>query len=364
MPIVLFMTDGAATVGERDPARIAANAARARGDARIFTYGLGADLNIGLVEQLAVEGRGVATFLRPDEDVARSVELLAGRLRAPILTDVRVRVDGNVRLSRLYPSGPQDVFAGQDLVFLARYDGNGPANVIVTGRAGDREVRWSNERNFAREERENAFVPRLWATQRIGWLAAEKRRNGGNSEIDDEIRRLGERFGIPTEFTSYLVLEPGMVAGNRPDARLRGGVGDIQTTAVGGGAGASSPAPQAVFEQARAASAQRQAKSVAAADMMREEAAASGELRSAGSKMFQRTGDSWTDVTTRPTMKVYKVKAYSRTYFALLEKLPQLKEWFAVAEKVKVAGKSVAIEIVDGAGELSDADINTIIRNW
>ncbi|HUR83630.1 MAG TPA: VIT domain-containing protein, partial [Thermoanaerobaculia bacterium] len=176
MPIILFMTDGAATVGERDPARIAANAGRARGDARIFTYGLGADLNIGLVEQLALEGRGTATFLRPEENVERSVELLASRLRAPILTDVRVRVDGNVRISRMYPSGPQDIFAGQDLVLLARYDGNGPANVVVTGRSGGREVRWSNERNFAREERENAFVPRLWATQRIGWLAAEKRR--------------------------------------------------------------------------------------------------------------------------------------------------------------------------------------------
>ena len=367
MPIVLFMTDGAATVGERDPARIAAAAGRARGDARIFTYGLGADLNIGLVEQLAVEGRGTATFLRPDENVERSVELLASRLRAPILTDVRVRVEGNVRLSRLYPSGPQDVFAGQDLVLLARYDGNGPANVVVTGRSGGREVRWSNERNFAREERENAFVPRLWATQRIGWLAAEKRRNGGNSEIDDEIRRLGERFGIPTEFTSYLVLEPGMAAGNvRPDVQRRGRVGNVSSTGAASGAGAAAPAPQVAFEAARAASEQRQAKSIAAADMRLEEVAVTGaaEIRRAGPKVFQKDGDTWTDLAAKQDVKVYKVKAYSRSYFTLLEKLPQLKESFAVGEKVKVAGKSVAIEIVDSAEELTDAEITTIVRSW
>lgn len=365
MPIVLFMTDGAATVGERDPARIAAAAGRSRGDARIFTYGLGADLNIGLVEQLAVEGRGTATFLRPDENVERSVELLASRLRAPILTDVRVRVDGNVRLSRLYPSGPQDVFAGQDLVLLARYDGNGPANVVVTGRSGNREVRWSNERNFAREERENAFVPRLWATQRIGWLAAEKRRNGGNSEIDDEIRRLGERFGIPTEFTSYLVLEPGMVAGNvRPEALRRGRAGDMTTTGGSSGAGASAPAPQAVFESARTASAQRQARSVAAADMMSEQAMAAADMKRAGAKVFIKDGETWTDLASKQHTKVYKVKAYSRTYFTLLEKLPQLKESFAVGEKVKVAGKSVAIEIVDSAEELNENEIAAIVRGW
>ena len=374
MPIVLFMTDGAATVGERDPVRIAANAARMRGDARIFTYGLGADLNIGLVEQLAVEGRGIATFLRPDESVERSVELLATRLRAPILTDVRVRIDGNVRLSRVYPSGPQDVFAGQDLVFLARYDGNGPANVIVTGRSGEREVRWSNERNFAREERDNAFVPRLWATQRIGWLAAEKRRNGGNTEIDDEIRRLGERFGIPTEFTSYLVLEPGMVAGNLGGVR-RDAVGtsaangpvDVRLRRASGGSGApaAAPAPQvAAFEAAKSASEQRQARSIAAADMMRDEAAASGEIRTAGAKMFRKDGETWTDLSAKPNVKVYKVAAYSKSYFALLEKLPQLKESLAVAEKVKVAGKSVAIEIVDSAAELSDREIEDVVRLW
>lgn len=364
IPIMLFMTDGAATVGERDPSRIAANASRSRGDVRIFSYGLGADVNIGLIEQLAVEGRGTATFLRPDENVERSVELLASRLRAPILTDVRVSVNGNVRLSRTYPSGPQDVFAGQDLVLLARYDGSGPANVVVTGRSGGREVRWSNERNFAREERENAFVPRLWATQRIGWLAAEKRRNGGNSEIDDEIRRLGERFGIPTEFTSYLVLEPGMAA-NTPPQLQRRGRGDVgNVSGVASGAGAAAPAPQAVFESARVASEQRQAKSVAAADMMRDEAMAAQAMRTAGAKVYRKDGDTWTDVSAKPGTKVYKVKAYSRSYFTLLEKLPQLKESFAVAEKVKVAGKSVAIEIVDDAEELSEGEITMIVKGW
>jgi Ca-activated chloride channel family protein len=240
--------------------------------------------------------------------------------------------------------------------------------VVVTGRSGGREVRWSNERNFAREERENAFVPRLWATQRIGWLAAEKRRNGGNSEIDDEIRRLGERFGIPTEFTSYLVVEPGMVAGNvgnlGAQVRLRRARPTDVTATSAGGSGAGAPAPQAVFESARVASEQRQAKSVAAADMMRDEAVAAGQMRTAGAKMFRKDGETWTDLAAKQDARVYRVKAYSRTYFTLLEKLPQLKESFAIGERVKVAGKSVAIEIVESADELSDADITTIVRNW
>ena len=375
VPMVLFVTDGAATVGERDPATIAARAARMRGDTRVFSYGLGADVNIGLIEQLAIEGRGTATFLRPDENVERSVELLASRLRAPLLTDVRVAIDGDVRLSRMYPTGQQDIFAGQDLVLLARYDGSGRANVVVTGRTGDRTVRWSSERVFAREDRENAFVPRLWATQRIGWLAAEKRRNGGNPEIDGEIRQLGERFGIPTEFTSYLVLEPGMVANGPADARRRQ-IGNspmrLQEVVVSGGGGsggrsapAAAPPPQVQFEAAKSASEQRDAKSLAAADAaVIDQSRAEGQLKRAGTKLFKRDGDSWSELRDTRGLPVYKVQAYSQTYFTLLEKIPELKESFAVGERVRVAGKSVVIEVVADAPELSGADILAITRGW
>jgi len=363
VPLVIFMTDGAATVGERDPAVIAQRAARLRDNARLFSVGMGADVNVGLIEQLAIEGRGTAQFVRPDENVERFVELLATRLRAPLLTDVRVTTDGNVRLSRQYPQAPLDVFAGQDVVILARYEGSGPTNVVVQGRAGGREVRWSSERNFARDERDNAFVPRLWATQRIGWLAAEKRRNGGSSEIDDEIRRLGERFGIPTEFTSYLVLEPGMVANRvgRQDAR-----GAIRGMSAGGsGAAAPSAAPAQRFEQAKSASEQRDAKSLAAADAaVIDEAQAAGQFRRAGPRMFQQQGDKWSDLRMKSNLQVYKVQAYSRSYFALLERIPELKESFAVGEKVVVAGKSVAIEVVEDARELTEAEMNAITRNW
>lgn len=369
LPLVLFMTDGAPTVGDRDPGSIAARAARLRGDARVFSVGMGADVNVGLIEQLALEGRGTATFVRPEENVERAVELLASRLRQPLLTDVRVTVEGSdVRLSRAYPSGPQDIFAGQDLVLLTRYDGSGSANVVVSGRAGSRQVRWSTTRNFPRSQRENAFVPRLWATQRLGWLAAEKRRNGGSSEIDDEIRRLGERFGIPTEFTSYLVLEPGMVANQTTLRRDRRGPPQVgSVSGSGGGVAAPSAPPAAVqFESARAAAEQRSARSLAAADLAQVVVTSAGgvETRRAGNRVFQRDGERWTDIAMKPELRVYRVQAYSPAYFALIDRVPELKEAFAIADRVLVAGRTVAVEVVAGAAELSAAEVDTIVRNW
>src|SRR4029079_14573155 len=84
------------------------------------------------------------------------------------------------------------------------------------------------------------------------------------SEIDEEIRNLGEPYGIPTEFTSYLVLEPGMRTAN----------GALGRTAGMMPAGAPAPATLTAnaqrdrqFEGAKVASEQRAAKSLAAVDL-------------------------------------------------------------------------------------------------
>ena len=82
--------------------------------------------------------------------------------------------------TQVLPSGSLDIFAGQDLVLLARYDGDGDATIRIEGQSAIGRTSWSSRAQFGRRVTSNAFVPRLWAAQRIGWLAAEKRRRGGN----------------------------------------------------------------------------------------------------------------------------------------------------------------------------------------
>src|SRR5256886_7904780 len=236
LPIILFLTDGQPTVGERDASVIAANVAKQRGPRRLFTFGVGADLNVSLIEQLALEGRGTASFVRPEESVERAVGIVASRLTSPLVTDVRVHADG-VRLLKRHPSGPGGIFAGEDLALVVRYDGSGNATLRFDGQTTSGPVSWTSRVFFPDRSRENPFVARLWATQRIGYLSAEKRKNGGSKEIDDEIRDLGERFGIPTEFSSYLVVEQGM--NRRRQLGRRSDIGGV----VASGAGRPAPAP-------------------------------------------------------------------------------------------------------------------------
>jgi Ca-activated chloride channel homolog len=354
LPLVLFVTDGEATVGERDPERIAAQAASERGRRRIFTFGVGADLNVALLERLALEGRGTAHFVRPNESVERAVSIVASRLTNPVATDLRVRVEG-ARLSKMHPAGPYDLFAGQDLVVLARYEGSGTILVRFEGESANGRVSWTTEAELPERDRENAFVARLWATQRVGYLSAERRRNGASPEIDDEIRSLGEKYGIPTELTSYLVLEPGMVA-NRSGRDLRG----VSVAPV-------AEARVRRFEEAKASSAMRGAQTLAQA-----EAAAAPALQDAGiisrrvgTRTFIMRDSVWTDARFSEGTRVVKVKPYSEAYFALVRELPDLAAAFALGDRVLVRGTTVAIAVAsDGAERMSAAEIKSIVAAW
>lgn len=360
LPIILFLTDGQPTVGERNATAIATNVARQRGSRRLFTFGVGADLNVSLIEQIALEGRGTASFVRPEESVERAVGIVASRLTSPLVTDVRVRADG-VRLRKMHPSGPVDIFAGEDLVLLTRYDGSGNATLRFEGQTTSGPVSWSTRVYFPERSRENPFVARLWATQRVGYLSAEKRKNGGSREIDDEIRELGDRFGIPTEFSSYLVVEPGM----RRDSRMLGRAGGAQLNGVVTTGAAQAPAPAAVqFEAAKAAAAQRSVTNMSAADAAAG-VAADANVRRAGNVTFVLRDGVWTDVRYKNSGTVLRVKPFSDAYFKVLELQPDLLEPFSVGERVVVAGRNMAIELTaTGIERLTDRDLAQLRDRW
>jgi Ca-activated chloride channel family protein len=355
LPLILFVTDGAPTVGERDPEKIAERVTATRGRRRIFTFGVGADLNVALLERLALEGRGTAHFVRPDESVERAVSVVASRLTSPVATDLRVRVEG-ARLSKLHPAGPYDLFAGQDLVVLARYDGAGTVAVTFEGESANGPVSWTTETELPDRDSENEFVARLWATQRVGYLSAERRRNGPSPEIDDEIRALGERYGIPTELTSYLVLEPGQVVARRS-------VGDLR------GATANAPVVQERlqrFEEAQAASAQRAARSLAEADAAARPDSPRGMIsKRVGTRIFVLRDSVWTDAAFKEGTRVVTVKPFSEAYFALVREIPDLAAAFALGERVLVRGTKVAVAVAPtGSEQLTKAEIAAVVAAW
>jgi Ca-activated chloride channel homolog len=380
LPLTLFITDGEPTIGERSAPALVAQAVAALGHTRLFTFGLGADVNSSLLEQLALQGHGTAQFVRPDESVERAVSLVASRLTNPVITDVSLSADG-VRLTHVLPALPADLFAGQDLILLARYEGSGSAQLRFTGHTASGPVSWSAAVTFPERERANPFVARLWATQQIGYLEAERHRTGPSAELDAELAGLGERYGIPTELTSYLVREPMTTAGIAPSPSP---MMMQRKAAPGFTAGAQAVAGgREAYLDAKQASAQRAAINLASADS----AAALGtpgspanaargaggsgamnETRRAGDRTFVMSDDSaWTDTRYKPAagFRVVRVQAFSDAYFALIRAVPDLREAFAVADRVLVAGRSIVVEVApSGVVTLPEAGVAAVRAGW
>ena len=208
----MFLTDGLPTVGETDPERLADQAERSRGPFRVFAFGIGYDVNTYLLDRLTDRARGVTEYIRPGGDIEQTVGALAAKISSPVLTDLALRGDG-VEFYDLQPERLPDLFAGDELVLFGRYRGEGrrERSVTVTGRRNGREESFTTNARFGDENAGYDYIPQLWAARKAGALSREIRLHGPNPEVVSELKRLALRYGILTEYTSYLVQEPGVV---------------------------------------------------------------------------------------------------------------------------------------------------------
>jgi Ca-activated chloride channel family protein len=237
---MVFFTDGQPTIGETDPERILKSfAARNTSNTRVFTFGVGDDVNAALLDRLAEQTRAVTTYVRPAEDIAEKASALYAKISRPVLTDLRLTAT-NVRLSEVYPAALPDLFHGGQLVVLGRYAGHGPAAIKLTGKVGMEEREFVYELTFPEKTNDaHDFVEQLWARRKVGYLLDQIRNNGEKKELIDEVVALAKRYGITTPYTSYLIVPdaPMPVAGpgrgNLPAVGFNGGFGGF-----GGGAGA------------------------------------------------------------------------------------------------------------------------------
>src|SRR5436309_4821436 len=230
--VVVFLTDGMATVGETNPERIADQAERGRGPFRVFAFGIGYDVNTYLLDRLTERARGVTEYIQPGGDIEQAVGSLAAKVASPVLMDLAVRADG-VELYDLQPQRLPDLFAGDELVVFGRYRGAGreERSVTVIGLRGGHEERCATAARFGSEQSGADYVQQLWAARKAGALSSEIRLHGPNPEIVSELKRLALRYGILTEYTSYLVQEPNQVANNRQMREFRAPAPEAQAGA-------------------------------------------------------------------------------------------------------------------------------------
>ncbi len=211
---VVFLTDGLPTAGETSEAKIVDHARQQNEvHARVFSMGVGYDVNSRLLDKLARTLRGRSEYVRPNEDIETYVSRLYERIEAPVMTDVAITIDvegfpseRGSAVSRIYPKDAYDLFAGDQLVIVGRYKQGGVAKVRITGRVDGQTQDFDFPATLATESSDSthAFVEKLWAMRRVGEIVDQIDLEGKNQELIDELVALSTRHGILTPYTSFL----------------------------------------------------------------------------------------------------------------------------------------------------------------
>ena len=350
--VVVFLTDGLPTAGETDPERIADAADRARGPFRVFSFGIGYDVNTYLLDRLTERAHGATEYVGPGGNIESAVGSLAAKIASPVLTDLALSSDG-VEIYDLQPGSLPDLFAGDEMVVLGRYRTRerGPWGITVTGRRSGHEQRFTT-RATGDAPAANDYVAHLWAARKAGALGREIRLHGQTPELMKALKELALRYGILTEYTAYLVQEPNVVA-TRPLERA--------------------PVPAQQFGAPSVDRARRDAKS--ASSSVAAEAAGFDEVtrgqmgtartQQAGGRVFVWRDGAWTDLGHGDSLPIVAVAAYSEAYFALVQALPEIVKAVALEPTVIVAGRRLSVKIgTDGKTEWNEGELDALVRDF
>jgi Ca-activated chloride channel family protein len=358
--LIVFITDGKPTVEERDPEKIVAHVKAANtAHTRIFTFGVGYDLDVRLLDRVAEATNGTRDYVAPGEDL----EIVTGRffrkVDQPVLSDLHLELGAGI--TDVYPTRLPDLFAGGQVVVFGRYAKGGDRTLILRGRVGEREIVYEHNAHLA-EKGGAVYLPRLWAHRKVAYLLDEIRLHGENKELVDEVVRLATRYAIVTPYTAGLVVEETELHGGRPGPRTgllpgRVRLGGLVPRPPGapGADGALPATTPAATPEAKARDSERLRR-------LKEAASAGGEsetadkddlagvrqrVRSVEGKTFvQRSDGVWVDKAWDGKTEPRKVEAWSEAYFALLQKGDKVARLLALGEKLIVVLDGQAVQIV------------------
>ena len=336
--VVLFLTDGLPTEGVIDTPTILENVkAVAPKNVRIFTFGVGYDVDTILLDQLTQTFRGAGTYVRPDERIDEEVSALYAKISAPVLTDLSLDF-GDILVSDMVPSEPlPDLFAGSQLIITGRYRDGGATTVTLRGTIDGQQQTYRYDVRFPENAGGAVFVPRLWATRQIGALLNTIRLHGENPELVDSIVRLSIRYGIITPYTSFLITED--------DIFTERGVEQAQTMfEAEADAAAAMPSGQFAVDAAESAAGLSRADAPIPMPTANKASVDGGEMPAgAGEQIIRYVGDRtfvwrdgmWIDTLyDADTMTPVEVAFLSDEYFDLLALDPAVGEFLALGEQV------------------------------
>ncbi|NWF71107.1 MAG: VWA domain-containing protein [Chloroflexi bacterium] len=342
---IVFLTDGLPTEGITDTDDILTNLRTTiLPNVRIFTFGVGDDVDTVLLDTIARDFRGSGSYVRPSERVDEEVAALYNRISSPVLTNIALDF-GGIRTELHYPTQLPDLFAGTQLTLVGRYRDSGDGQTItLTGTInGMQQTFVYSGLSFRANAGGEPFIARLWATRRIGDLLNQIRLNGENPELVQSVVQLSVRYGIITPYTSFLIDENDILTQSGQEAAAADVAEEARSADASGAAAVSAADDTSNLAAAEAPAAAPTAGGAPSGGTT------GNVFRTVNDKTFVLQAGVWIDTAFQPdTMTTTQVVFLSDAYFALLELSPLMGDYLALGERVIVVIDGVAYEIVPG----------------
>ncbi|NQW62038.1 MAG: VWA domain-containing protein [Deltaproteobacteria bacterium] len=382
---IVFVTDGLPTRGERDIdalLQLAKGSRTQRDDrpvtsSRIFSFGVGYDVNTRLLDGIARNGDGESGYVRPSEDISDVVGGFVAGLASPLVTGLQL--DFGDQVTDLHPRILPDLYPGRPITVFGRFSSTMSQEVTLRGQARSGSVRTSFGAEFgsSTDSANAAFVGNLWAARQVADLLDTIRIDGATPERVRTVTEVATRWGIVTPYTSFLVTPEGQGEEDEggegdgeeeePDFEpmrhhIRGGVrSERSMEAVRDES--YKPSPRAAVRREAAPKASRQSEAAAAApaaEVGRQavedslarnrsrsslRAESSNSSRFASGRSFSRHGEVWVEAGLGNRSPDRRIVAWSHAYFELLRSHPELREALALGEQVRLRLGNEVIEV-------------------
>jgi Ca-activated chloride channel family protein len=220
LPVILFLTDGLPTTGEQREIYIRDLVLSSNPyNRRVFTLGVGYDLNAPLLDGLAEYSLARSVFVTPEDDVEVAIMDMFSTLFQPLFTDVGIRsvsaegIPGTRRTYNVLPFSIVDLFQGDRLVLIGQYVGQEPFLFEISGNYRNQMQSVFCPVDQQQGSLKQGFVPRLWSSRFVAQVINEIRQMGADPELTKYNERLWDlsvamvelalTYGILTEYTAF-----------------------------------------------------------------------------------------------------------------------------------------------------------------
>jgi Ca-activated chloride channel family protein len=367
---ILFITDGKPTIGKTGDIELlsmikSANSARTR----IFTFGIGDEINTHLLDKITEVTNAYRTYVTPEEDIEIKVSDLYTKVQSPVFTGLSLDFGKTIDAHLLYPKTLPDLFRGSSITLLGRYRGHGNGDIVLSGTVRGKSQQLTYTAEFPESNNAHEFIAALWAARRIGYLLDQIRLNGDDKELVDEATALAKTYGIVTPYTSYLIVEDEdrMVRQNRMPEEARSLSGLMR------GAGSSFIEDKKMeFEAMKKPSGAAAARASTEMQALNYSSnidanlqgkgrlnykAKDGSLQNVASQVrnilgraFYNNGSNWMDVSVqkqKADVKKNRIQFASAEYFDLLKKYPLAPQFMSLGKNVSFVMNNEVWEIYE-----------------